>query len=100
MPAVSDDSPKGVGEQELGLLTGWTSPDIGRFAKVLEEIDYFADVWALLYEHRVGPEIRARDNRVWYLLDLAHTRVPEVALSSAPATPLSSWAVVAPRGRT
>jgi hypothetical protein len=140
-------------------LTAWTSPGIGRFAKVLEEIDYVADVWALLHEGKLaasengapadgpiflrslirlavetmlsfddgpvslsamqvrrvaryliwswqyleterlaptddpwrvlatkplielaGPEIRARDERVWYLLDPAHTRAAEIAL--------------------
>ncbi|HXJ21756.1 MAG TPA: SAVED domain-containing protein [Polyangia bacterium] len=140
-------------------LTAWTSPGIGRFAKVLEEIDYVADVWALLHEGKLaaaengapadgpiflrsliklavetmlsfddgpapalamqvrrvaryliwswqyleterlapnddpwrvlatkplielaGPEIRARDERVWYLLDPAHTHAAEVAL--------------------
>jgi hypothetical protein len=31
-------------------LTGATSPEVGRFPKVLEEIDYQADVWAQLHE--------------------------------------------------
>jgi hypothetical protein len=31
-------------------LTSATSRAVGRFAKILEEIDYQADVWALLYE--------------------------------------------------
>jgi len=42
-----------------GLTLG-TSPEVGRFAKVLEEIDYQADVWAQLHERRltadIGPE--------------------------------------------
>ena len=141
-------------------LTASTSPEIGRFAKVLEEIDYQADAWSLLYERKlaqatapddvkddpmflrslmklavetmlsfddrpgttsemqirrvaryliwswqyleterfsstddaspvlaakpmielVGPEIRARENRVWYLLDAPRTHTPELAL--------------------
>lgn len=141
-------------------LTASTSPEIGRFAKVLEEIDYQADVWSLLHERKLaqaaaprateddpifvrslirlavetmlsfddvpgptnaiqvrrvsryliwswqyletersrrreevasmlaakpmielaGPEIRARDNRVWYLLDAPRTHTPEVAV--------------------
>jgi hypothetical protein len=32
-------------------LTRWSSREIGRFPKVLEEVDYHADVWAMLYEH-------------------------------------------------
>ncbi len=32
-------------------LTRTSSQEIGRFPKVLEEIDYHADVWAMLYEH-------------------------------------------------
>jgi hypothetical protein len=142
-----------------GLTLG-TSPGVGRFPKVLEEIDYQADVWAQLHERRLtaeiapesikdepffarllmriavetmfsfddgpmastamqirrvsryliwswqylrterfapgenvgkvladkpfielaGPEIRARDNRIWYLLEPRHTREPEVAV--------------------
>lgn len=142
-----------------GLTLG-TSPEVGRFPKVLEEIDYQADVWAQLHERRItseiapdavkdepmfarllmriavetmlsfddgpivsttmqirrvsryliwswqylrterfapgenvakvladkpfielaGPEIRARDNRIWYLLDPRHTRTPEIAV--------------------
>jgi hypothetical protein len=141
-------------------LTASTSPEIGRFAKVLEDIDYQADVWSLLHERKLaqtttpqvaqddpilvrsliklavetmlsfddtpgptnvmqvrrvsryliwswqyletersrrgddvaavlatkpmielaGPEIRARENRVWYLLDVPRTHTPEVAL--------------------
>ncbi|MFY2561005.1 SAVED domain-containing protein [Corallococcus terminator] len=33
------------------MLTSFTSPGIGRFPKVLEEVDYHADVWAMLYEY-------------------------------------------------
>jgi hypothetical protein len=142
-----------------GLTLG-TSPEVGRFPKVLEEIDYQADVWAQLHERWItagtepesigdeplfarllmriavetmlsfddapmastemqvrrvsryliwswqylrterfapgenvgkvladkpfielaGPEIRARDNRVWYLLDARHTHAPEIAV--------------------
>jgi hypothetical protein len=142
-----------------GLTLG-TSTDVGRFPKVLEEIDYQADVWAQLHEGRItaerapesiedapffarllmriavetmlsfddgpmastvmqirrvsryliwswqylrterfapgdnvgkvladkplielaGPEIRARDNRVWYLLEPRHTHAPEIAV--------------------
>jgi hypothetical protein len=141
-------------------LTASTSPEIGRFAKVLEDIDYQADVWSLLYERKLaetttpdevqddpkfvrslirvavetmlsfddgpgatftmqvrrvsryliwawqyletersrpgadvsavlaekpmielaGPEIRARNNRVWYLLDKPGAHTPEVAI--------------------
>lgn len=32
-------------------LTSTSSRGIGRFSKVLEEIDYHADLWAMLYEH-------------------------------------------------
>lgn len=32
-------------------LTGTLSKGVGRFPKVLEEIDYHADVWGMLYEH-------------------------------------------------
>ncbi|WP_437931219.1 SAVED domain-containing protein [Sorangium sp. So ce291] len=32
-------------------LTRTSSQGVGRFPKVLEEIDYHADVWAMLYEH-------------------------------------------------
>ncbi len=32
-------------------LTGASSVEIGRFPRVLEEIDYHADVWAMLHEH-------------------------------------------------
>ncbi|WP_224250140.1 SAVED domain-containing protein [Hyalangium gracile] len=32
-------------------LTSFSSRGIGRFPKVLEEIDYHADVWAMLHEH-------------------------------------------------
>ncbi|MBK9260619.1 MAG: SAVED domain-containing protein [Polyangiaceae bacterium] len=32
-------------------LTRTSSQEIGRFPKVLEEIDYHADVWAMLYEY-------------------------------------------------
>ncbi|QRK06579.1 SAVED domain-containing protein [Archangium violaceum] len=32
-------------------LTSWSSKEIGRFPKVLEEIDYHADVWAMLHEY-------------------------------------------------
>ena len=142
-----------------GLTLG-TSPEVGRFPKVLEEIDYQADVWAQLHERRLtaeivpestadepvfarllmriavetmlsfddgpmastamqirrvsryliwswqylrterfapgenvgkvladkpfielaGPEIRARDSRIWYLLEPRHTHVPEIAV--------------------
>ena len=142
-----------------GLTLG-TSPEVGRFPKVLEEIDYQADVWAQLHERRLsadvahepitdepvfarllmriaietmlsfddgpmastamqirrvsryliwawqylrterfapgdnvwriladkpsielaGPEIRSRDNRLWYLLEPRHTHVPEIAV--------------------
>jgi len=141
-------------------LTLATAPQIGRFPKVLEDIDYHADAWAQLHERRLttevdppllsdepalarllirvatetmlafddapqpsaamqvrrvsryliwawqylrterfvpdgdvwtvlsdkpsieiaGPEIRARDNRVWYLLDPRFTTAPEVAV--------------------
>jgi hypothetical protein len=141
-------------------LTSATSPEIGRFAKVPEDIDYHADVWSLLYERKLaqttapdevkddgvfvrslirlavetmfsfddepgpttamqvrrvaryliwawqyletershsgsdvsavlaakpmielaGPEIRARSNRVWFLLDRPGAHTPEVAL--------------------
>jgi len=41
-------------------LTRTSSQEIGRFPKVLEEIDYQADVWAMLYEYALtesaGPE--------------------------------------------
>ena len=37
---------------EAQILTASTSTDIGRFPKVLEEIDYRADVWAFLHERR------------------------------------------------
>jgi hypothetical protein len=33
------------------VLTSFTSPGIGRFPKVLEEMDYHADVWAMLHEY-------------------------------------------------
>ncbi len=152
-------------------LTVATSASIGRFPRVLEEIDYQADVWAMLHEaalsandgldaptfsrllmrttmetmlsfddfasgtemqvRRVnryliwawqslqtenldpnetpwsqlstkptvelaGPEIRARDERVWYRLDARHTVAPELAVYASnrlhragvgPATP-------------
>ncbi len=32
-------------------LTGTSSKGVGRFPKVLEEVDYHADVWGMLYEH-------------------------------------------------
>lgn len=35
-------------------LTRWSSREIGRFPKVLEEVDYHADVWAMLYEHALA----------------------------------------------
>jgi hypothetical protein len=35
-------------------LTRTSSQGVGRFPKVLEEIDYHADVWALLYEHALS----------------------------------------------
>lgn len=31
-------------------LTGSTVPDVGRFPKILEEVDYQADVWAIFHE--------------------------------------------------
>jgi hypothetical protein len=142
-----------------GLTLG-TSPEVGRFPKVLEEIDYQADVWAQLHDRQLtiamtsesirdepffarqqmriavetmlsfddgpmastqmqvrrvsryliwswqylrterfapietvgkvladkpfielaGPEIRTRDNRIWYLLEPRHTHVPEIAV--------------------
>ena len=37
---------------EEHLLTNGTAPGIGRFGKLLEEADYQADAWALLYNHR------------------------------------------------
>lgn len=137
-----------------------TSPQMGRFPKVLEEMDYEADVWAQLYERRMatdlnperltdepaflrnlisiatetmfsfdagslptaemqirrvsryliwawqslqterfnpgddvwsvlaekpnielaGPQIRTRDNRIWYVLDPRHTTAPEISV--------------------
>ncbi|WP_257450032.1 SAVED domain-containing protein [Archangium lipolyticum] len=39
-------------------LTSRSSREIGRFPKVLEEIDYHADVWAMLHEYALA---RARD---------------------------------------
>jgi hypothetical protein len=148
------------GLHSFQALTASTSSEIGRFAKVLEDIDYHADVWSLLYERKLtqttapetmkddpillrslmklavetmlsfddrpgpttemqirrvaryliwswqyleteryrpgddvshllaskpmielaGPEIRARQNRIWYLLDTPRTHSPELAL--------------------
>ena len=36
------------------MLTSYTSPGVGRFPKVLEEIDYHADVWAMLHEYALS----------------------------------------------
>jgi len=40
-------------------LTGTSSEGMGRFPKVLEEMDYLADVWGMLHEHALT-ELRSR----------------------------------------
>jgi hypothetical protein len=42
------------------VLTSATSPGIGRFPKVVEDIDYQADVWAQLYERAFSIETDGR----------------------------------------
>lgn len=52
-------------------LTRTSSREVGRFPKVLEEMDYHADVWAMLYEHALADLAGASDvaNPQRYFLD-------------------------------
>ncbi|EPX64204.1 hypothetical protein D187_005338 [Cystobacter fuscus DSM 2262] len=43
------------------MLTSKSSKEIGRFPKVLEEIDYHADVWAMLYEYALTEQQSPRE---------------------------------------
>lgn len=44
-------------------LTNYTSQNIGRFPRVLEEADYIADVWAMLHEFAYCEVYRADDTK-------------------------------------
>lgn len=64
--------------QDGHCLTEEIANGIGRFPKVIEEADYQADVWALLYEYRysfVNQQKTVEENLKKYFLDTIDTAV-------------------------
>jgi hypothetical protein len=56
------------------MLTRTSSQEIGRFPKVLEEIDFHADVWAMLHEYELtrSESPRQVEDAPRLFMDLAH----------------------------
>lgn len=57
-------------------LTNYTATGIGRFPRVLEEADYIADVWAMIYEYafsRVNYRVETADAKAFFMemIDIA-----------------------------
>lgn len=48
--------------EEIQGVTEATSASVGRFPRVLEDLDYQADAWALLHELQAGPALGERSN--------------------------------------
>lgn len=50
-------------------LTNYTATNIGRFPRVLEEVDYIADVWAMIHEYaysKIHYNLDTKDEKVFF----------------------------------
>lgn len=69
-------------------LTSATSPEIGLFPKILEEVDYQADVWAMLHEYRLARLSAGQIDARALFLALIRTATRTMWAFDAGATPL------------
>jgi len=76
-------------------LTSATSRAVGRFAKILEEIDYQADVWALLHERTfaIVSDPTSNDDAPKFVRDLISVAVETMQSFDAQLGPLSQMQV-------